>query len=109
MKVGEKGTIFAFGIRSIVCPKDSKIKDCSVLFANKFSSITQEAVTVDNDGMYVCIDCGHKTDRRGNWMKHRRKHLGKISSFAVGVSKLEHPLPIKNLSILFSMDNLISV
>lgn len=37
----------------------------------------QEEVTMDGDGMYVCVDCGHKTENRGNWFKHRRKHLGK--------------------------------
>jgi len=30
---------------------------------------------MDADGMYVCIDCDHKTDKRSNWYKHRRKHL----------------------------------
>jgi hypothetical protein len=32
---------------------------------------------MDTDGMYFCVDCGHKTENRGNWFKHRRKHLGK--------------------------------
>ncbi|XP_060597283.1 uncharacterized protein LOC132751166 isoform X2 [Ruditapes philippinarum] len=35
-----------------------------------------EEVTMDTDGMYFCVDCGHKTENRGNWFKHRRKHLG---------------------------------
>ncbi|XP_053397830.1 uncharacterized protein LOC123552342 isoform X2 [Mercenaria mercenaria] len=35
-----------------------------------------EDITMDEEGMYVCVDCGHKTENRGNWFKHRRKHLG---------------------------------
>ncbi|XP_052810655.1 uncharacterized protein LOC128238602 [Mya arenaria] len=36
----------------------------------------QDPVTMDDDGLYTCVDCNHKTDKKSNWFKHRRKHLG---------------------------------
>ncbi|KAL4233286.1 hypothetical protein ACF0H5_007970 [Mactra antiquata] len=56
-------------------PEGTEIKQYHTRNTRKETNF-REPVTLDSDGMYVCVDCGHKTDRRGNWMKHRRKHLG---------------------------------
>ena len=30
------------------------------------------------DGQLACSHCSYKTDKRCNWYKHKRKHIGKI-------------------------------
>ncbi|XP_052238998.1 uncharacterized protein LOC127850196 isoform X2 [Dreissena polymorpha] len=57
-------------------PEGSSIKQYQARPLLKMRNPVDDAVTMDADGFYMCVDCDHKTDKRSNWYKHRRKHLG---------------------------------
>ena len=39
--------------------------------------VFQSEITMLENGQFICVDCNYVTDKKSNWFKHRRKHLGK--------------------------------